>query len=104
MPWVLLLAAGLLEVVWALLLKTASTAQPVRLAVMIAAMVASFVLLGRAMRDLPVGTAYAVWTGIGGAGTAIAGIAWLGEPAGPARLACLGLIVAGIVGLKFVTP
>lgn len=104
MSWILLTVAGLLEIVWAILLKTASTAQPLRLAAMVIAMVASFVLLGRAMRDLPVGTAYAVWTGIGGAGTALVGILWLGEPASAARLGALALIVAGIVGLKVVTP
>lgn len=104
MSWVLLTVAGLLEIVWAILLKTASTSHPLRLAAMVLAMIASFVLLGRAMRDLPVGTAYAVWTGIGGAGTALVGILWLGEPASAARLGALALIVAGIVGLKVVTP
>jgi quaternary ammonium compound-resistance protein SugE len=104
MSWLLLALAGLLEVVWATLLKTASTAYPLRLTAMILAMIASFVLLGRAMRDLPVGTAYAVWTGIGGAGTALVGILWFGESASVARLGALALIVAGVVGLKVVTP
>jgi quaternary ammonium compound-resistance protein SugE len=67
---------------------------------MIVTMVASFVLLARAMRDLPVGTAYAVWTGIGAAGTATLGMVLLGEPASGARIACLLLIAAGIAGLK----
>jgi quaternary ammonium compound-resistance protein SugE len=104
MSWLLLALAGVLEVVWAVLLKTASTAYPLRLAAMILAMIASFVLLGRAMRDLPVGTAYAVWTGIGGAGTALVGILWFGESASVARLGALALIVAGVVSLKVVTP
>jgi quaternary ammonium compound-resistance protein SugE len=104
MSWLLLALAGVLEVVWAVLLKTASTAHPLRLAAMILAMIASFVLLGRAMRDLPVGTAYAVWTGIGGAGTALVGILWFGESASVARLGALALIVAGVVSLKVVTP
>ena len=104
MAWLLIALAGVLEVVWAILLKTASPAHPARLVAMIAAMIASFVLLGRGMRDLPVGTAYAVWTGIGGAGTAIVGILWLGEPVSLGRIGALALIVAGIVGLRVATP
>jgi quaternary ammonium compound-resistance protein SugE len=104
MSWILLGLAGLLEIVWAVLLKTASLAHPLRLVAMVLAMIASFVLLGRAMRELPVGTAYAVWTGIGGAGTAIVGILWLGEAASAGRIGALALIVAGIVGLKLLTP
>jgi quaternary ammonium compound-resistance protein SugE len=67
-------------------------------------MVASVVLLGLAMKQLPIGTAYAVWTGIGAVGTAVLGIVLLGESAALGRLVCLGLISVGIVGLKFVTP
>jgi quaternary ammonium compound-resistance protein SugE len=105
MAWILLVVAGVLEIAWAILMKLgAGPSQPARFAGMLAAMIASFVLLARAMRDLPVGTAYAVWTGIGAAGAALLGIVLLGEPAGLARMACLGLIVAGIVGLKLVSP
>lgn len=101
MPWLYLLIAGLLEVAWAVGLK--STEGFSRLApsiLVIACMVASMGLLGLATRELPVGTAYAVWVGIGIAGTAVVGVLWLGEPATPARLACLALVVAGIIGLK----
>jgi quaternary ammonium compound-resistance protein SugE len=91
--WLLLVAAGLLEVVWAVGLKyTQGFTRPVASVVTIAAMVASVGLLGLAMRTLPAGTAYAVWTGIGAV--------LFGESAAPARLACVGLIVAGIAGLK----
>lgn len=101
MPWLLLVIAGLLEVGWAIGLKY--TEGFTRLWPSVgtgAAMVASVVLLGLAMRTLTVGTAYAVWTGIGAVGTVILGIALFGEPATAARLACVGLIVAGIAGLK----
>jgi quaternary ammonium compound-resistance protein SugE len=101
MPWLLLVIAGLLEVGWAIGLKY--TEGFTRLWPSVgtgAAMVASVVLLGLAMRTLPVGTAYAVWTGIGAVGTVILGIVLFGEPATLARLACVGLIVAGIAGLK----
>jgi quaternary ammonium compound-resistance protein SugE len=103
MAWVLLLAAGLFEIGWAVGLKTAEGRIWV-LAVTLAAMVASVVLLYLAMRDLPLGTAYAIWTGIGAVGTVIAGIVWFGESADVIRLVCIGLIVAGIGGLKLVTP
>ncbi|MCM3562177.1 MAG: quaternary ammonium compound efflux SMR transporter SugE [Hydrogenophaga sp.] len=101
MSWLLLLIAGLLEVVWAIGLKY--TEGFTRLWPSVgtgAAMVASVVLLGLAMRTLPVGTAYAVWTGIGAVGTVILGIVLFAEPATAARLGCVALIVAGIVGLK----
>ena len=101
MPWVLLFIAGLLEVVWAIGLKY--TEGFTRLWPSLgtaAAMTLSVVLLGLAMRTLPVGTAYAVWTGIGAVGTVILGIVLFAEPATAARLACVGLIVAGIAGLK----
>jgi len=101
MSWVILFIAGLFEVAWAIGLKytdgfsklwpTVGTA---------AAMLISVVLLGLAMRTLPVGTAYAVWTGIGAVGTVILGIVLFGDPANAARLACVALIVAGILGLK----
>lgn len=101
MPWLLLVIAGLLEVGWAIGLKYTEGFTRLWPSVgTAAAMVASVVLLGLAMRTLPVGTAYAVWTGIGAVGTVILGIALFGEPATLARLACVGLIVAGIAGLK----
>ena len=105
MSWIILFFAGLLEIVWAVGLKyTEGFTRLVPSAITLAAMVGSVVLLGLAMRHLPLGTAYAVWTGIGTVGTAIAGMIMLGEPAGAVRLGCIGLIVLGIVGLKLVTP
>lgn len=105
MAWGILLLAGLLEVGWAVGLKytegftrlwpTVGTA---------ASMIASLALLGLALRTLPLGTAYAVWTGIGTIGTAILGIVLFEEPASAMRLACIALIVAGIVGLKLASP
>ncbi len=104
MAWILLIVAGLLEVGWAVGLKyTDGFSRPLPSTATAAAMVASIVLLGWAMKTLPVGTAYAVWTGIGAVGTVILGIVLFGESASAARLACVGLIVAGIVGLKLVT-
>jgi quaternary ammonium compound-resistance protein SugE len=101
MPWTLLFFAGLFEIAWAIGLKyTAGFTRFWPSALTVAAMVASVVLLGLAMKQLPVGTAYAVWTGIGSVGTAILGIVLFGDSAAPMRLACLGLIVLGIVGLK----
>ncbi|MFD2367187.1 quaternary ammonium compound efflux SMR transporter SugE [Pseudoduganella sp. GCM10020061] len=105
MPWLILLVAGLLEVVWAVGLKyTEGFTKLVPSAITLVAMAASVLLLGIAMRNLPLGTAYAVWTGIGTVGTAIVGMLLLGEPAGALRLGCIALIVLGIVGLKLVTP
>ena len=104
MAWIALIVAGLFEVGWAIGLKyTDGFTRPLPSAWTIAAMAASFLLLAWAMKTLPVGTAYAVWTGIGAVGTVILGIALFGEAATVARLACVGLIVAGIVGLKLVT-
>ena len=101
MNWVILLIAGLLEVGWAIGLKyTEGFSRPWPSVATIAAMSASIVLLSLAMKSLPVGTAYAVWVGVGAVGTAILGIFLFGESAGVARLASLGLIVAGIIGLK----
>jgi quaternary ammonium compound-resistance protein SugE len=105
MAWVYLLVAGLLEVVWAVGLKyTEGFTKLVPSAVTLAAMGASVGLLGLALRTLPLGTGYAIWTGIGTVGTAIAGMVMLGEPAGALRLLCIALIVAGIFGLKLLTP
>ena len=101
MAWGLLLLAGLLEVGWAVGLKyTNGFTRPWPSVGTAAALIASVVLLGVSLRTLPLGTAYAVWTGIGTVGTAILGMALLGEPAGTMRWVCIALIVAGIVGLK----
>ncbi len=105
MAWVILFVAGLLEVGWAVGLKqTAGFTRLVPSLLTIVSMVASLGLLGLALRTLPLGTAYAIWTGIGTIGTAILGIVLYGESADALRLACIGLIVAGIVGLKLVSP
>lgn len=101
MSWLVLMIAGLLEVVWAIGLKyTHGFSRLMPSVVTIVAMVASMALLAWAMKTLPVGTAYAVWTGIGAVGAAITGILLLGESASPARIASLTLIVMGIIGLK----
>ena len=103
MAWIYLAIAGLLEIAWAIGLKyTEGFTRLVPSALTIAAMIGSVVLLGIALRDLPVGTGYAVWTGIGTVGTAILGIFLFQEPATAIRLASIGLIVAGIAGLKLV--
>jgi len=105
MDWILLLVAGLLEIGWAIGLKYTEGFTRLWPSVWTAgAMVASIVLLALALKTIPVGTGYAVWTGIGAAGTAILGIVLFAEPATAARLGCIALIVAGIVGLKLVTP
>ena len=103
MAWLTLVAAGLFEIGWAVGLKAAN-GRPLILAATIVAMVISVALLYLAMRDLPLGTAYAVWTGIGAVGTVLVGILAFGESADAVRLLCIGLIVAGIAGLKVVTP
>lgn len=101
MSWIYLVVAGLLEVAWAVGLKyTEGFTRPVASVLTLLAMAASVGMLGLALRHLPLGTAYAVWTGIGTVGTALLGVALFGEPATVARLACIGLIVAGILGLK----
>jgi quaternary ammonium compound-resistance protein SugE len=104
MAWSILFVAGLLEITWAIGLKyTEGFSRLIPSAVTLAAMAGSVILLGLALKSLPVGTAYAVWTGIGAVGTAILGIFLFNEPATALRLASIGLIVAGIVGLKLVT-
>ena len=104
MAWLYLLLAGLSEVGWAIGLKyTEGFTRLVPSALTIVAMVVSLAPLGLALKTLPVGTAYAVWTGIGAVGTAALGIYLFGEPATAARIGSIGLIVAGIVGLKIVT-
>lgn len=105
MSWLILFLAGLFEIAWAIGLKytdgytrlwpTVST---------VAGMIVSVWLLGIAARGLPIGTAYAVWTGIGAVGTVILGIVLFDEPANAARLICVAMIVGGIIGLKLVTP
>jgi quaternary ammonium compound-resistance protein SugE len=105
MSWVYLLVAGLLEVVWAVGLKyTHGFTRLAPSVLTLVAMAASVLMLGLALRSLPLGTAYAVWTGIGTVGTAVAGMLMLGEPAGALRLVSIALIVAGIAGLKLLTP
>jgi quaternary ammonium compound-resistance protein SugE len=105
MAWILLFIAGLLEVGWAIGLKyTQGFTRFWPSVFTLVAMVCSVVLLGIAMKSLPVGTSYAVWVGVGAVGTAILGIVLFGEPATAARLVSLGLILAGIVGLKLASP
>lgn len=105
MAWVVLLIAGLFEIGWAIGLKyTEGFTRLWPTVGTIASMVVSLGLLGVAMKSLPVGTSYAVWVGVGSVGTAILGMALLGESANAGRLVSLGLIVAGIVGLKLATP
>lgn len=101
MAWLYLLVAGLLEVGWAIGLKYTDGFTRLWPTVgTVISMILSVGFLGLALKTLPVGTGYAVWTGIGTVGTVILGIALLGEPATVMRLACVGLIVAGIIGLK----
>jgi quaternary ammonium compound-resistance protein SugE len=104
MSWIYLVVAGLLEVGWAVGLKyTAGFTRLWPSVLTLATMAGSVGMLGVALRTLPLGTAYAVWTGIGTVGTAVAGMALLGEPAGALRLLSIALIVAGIVGLKLLS-
>src|SRR3954471_3467652 len=101
MAWTYLFVAGLFEIGWAIGLKyTAGFTRLVPSALTLASMVLSVILLGLALRSLPVGTGYAVWTGIGTIGTALLGIYLFAEPATALRLGCIGLIVIGIAGLK----
>jgi quaternary ammonium compound-resistance protein SugE len=103
MAWVILLVAGLLEIGWAVGLKfTEGFTRLWPTVLTVGAMVISLALLGLAVRTLPVGTAYAVWTGIGTVGTVLLGILLLGESSAPVRLLFIGMIMAGIVGLKLV--
>ena len=104
MAWTYLFIAGLLEIGWAVGLKyTDSFTKLVPSVLTLGSMLASIVMLGLALKTLPIGTAYAVWTGIGAVGTAALGIYLFAEPATVARLVSIGLIVAGIVGLKIVS-
>jgi quaternary ammonium compound-resistance protein SugE len=101
MAWVFLGIAGLLEVLWAYMLKVSNNlTKPVEASIAIVAMIASFIVLSMAMKSLPLGTAYAIWTGIGAVGAFVLGIIVLGEAATPMRIGSALLIVAGMVGLK----
>jgi quaternary ammonium compound-resistance protein SugE len=103
MSWVFLFIAGVFEIGWAVGLKyTEGFSKPLPTVLTIGAMAISLWMLGLALKELPIGTAYAIWTGIGTVGTAILGIYLFNDPATVVRLACIGLIVAGIVGLKLV--
>ncbi len=104
MAWLMLVVAGLFEIAWAIGLKyTEGFTRPLPSVLTLAAMVVSISLLAWSLKTLPVGTAYAVWTGIGAIGTAILGMLLFGEPRTAARLVCTGLIVSGIIGLKLVS-
>jgi quaternary ammonium compound-resistance protein SugE len=105
MAWVFLGFAGLFEVVWATSMKMSAGFTKIGpTAITILAMIVSFTFLSLSLKALPLGTAYAIWTGIGTIGTVALGIMLLGESANALRLACIGLIVIGIVGLKAVSP
>ena len=105
MAWVILGVAGLLEMAWALLLKqSAGFTRPAPTIGFIVSLILSMGLLAQALKSLPVGTAYAIWTGIGAAGTAIVGMIWLGEPRSVLKLVSLLLLVADIIGLRLSTP
>jgi quaternary ammonium compound-resistance protein SugE len=105
MSWIFLVVAGLLEVVWAVGLKyTGGFTRLIPSLFTLLAMLGSVGFLGLALRDLPLGTAYAIWTGIGTVGVAVAGMVLLGEPAGAMRLGAIALIVVGIIALKVLTP
>lgn len=102
MAWLILLVAGLCETGWVVGMKLShGFTRPVPSVITVALMVASMGLLAWAMRSLPMGASYAVWTGIGALGAVILGIVFFGESAAPLRLVCIGLILAGIIGLKF---
>ena len=101
MSWFLLVVAGLLEIVWAVGLSyTQGFTRLVPSVITAVGLVASMILLALALRHIPVGTGYAVWVGIGAVGTAVIGMVALDKPVTPARIACLALIIGGIVGLK----
>ena len=105
MPWIILVLAGFFEIGWAIGLKYTDGFTKLWPTIgTVASMIVSLGLLGIAMKDLPLGTAYAVWVGVGAVGTAILGIVLLGEPANAGRMISLALIIAGIIGLKLATP
>ncbi|MEV4243428.1 SMR family transporter [Streptosporangium canum] len=101
MAWLILVISGAMETAWAIALeKTEGFSKPMATAIFVATLILSMAGLGYALKFIPVGTAYAVWVGIGAVGTAAVGMIWLGESSSPARIACLLLVVAGVVGLK----
>lgn len=101
MGWIYVVIAGFLEVAWSLALKASrGFTVPAASVAAVVLMLASFVLLAKGIRTLPLGTAYAVWTGIGVVGAALAGIVFFGESVSPMRLVCIALIGAGIIGLR----
>ena len=105
MAWIILFIAGLFEIGWAVGLKfTEGFTRPIPIVLTAISLVASMGLLGWAVKSLPLGTAYAVWTGVGAVGTAVVGMVLFKEPATAGRLVCLALIVSGILGLKLFTP
>ena len=105
MPWLALLAAGVLEIVWAFAMKqSAGFTRPLPTLLTLLAMIGSFGLLSLAMRTLPLGTAYTIWTGVGAVGAFIDGVAVLGESVTPMRLAAAGLILGGLVMMKASAP
>jgi quaternary ammonium compound-resistance protein SugE len=102
MEWIYLLVAGCMEIIWAVALKYTEGFTCFWPSVLTGiAMLASVILLDMAIRTIPIGTAYAVWTGIGAAGTALIGMFWLGEPREASRFFCIFLIIAGVIGLKY---
>ncbi len=104
MSWLVLFVAGLFEIAWAIGLEYSDgLSEPIPTAGTVAALIISMVLLARAVQDLPIGTAYAVWTGIGAVGTASLGIVLFDEPATSSRLLFISVIIFGIVGLHFVS-
>ena len=105
MAWLFIFVAGLLEIAWAIGLKYSDGfTKPLATVLTIILMILSFVVLAQGIRTIPVGTGYAVWTGIGAAGTAILGVILFNEPLTAARIGCLAMVIAGIVGLKLVSP
>ncbi len=105
MPWLALALAGLFEIAWAYAMKLSQGfTRPLATAITIATMIVSFALLSYSMRFLPLGTAYTIWTGIGALGAFVVGIVVLGEQASAMRMAAAGLIVTGLVLMKFATP
>lgn len=101
MAWLILVISGAMETAWAIALeKTEGFSRPMATAIFVTTLILSMAGLGYALKFIPVGTAYAVWVGIGAVGTAAVGMIWLGESSSPARIACLLLVVAGVVGLK----
>lgn len=101
MSWIVLVLSGFMETVWAIALdRSQGFTKPLPAGVFVVALVLSMVGLGYALREIPVGTGYAVWVGIGAVGTALVGMVWLHEPVNLSRILCLLLIVTGVVGLK----